>query len=148
LIDIILGVDHKSEHGKKFLLEQRDYMPKQHRDFLTYVENHFKTHSLKTFAMANLEVFLEYNCAVKELRTFRQAHYKLVHDYIVKFIKTPEEIEKGSGGLMFKELSQYIKDTSNTTIVNVPMKTTESNLWLWLCGTICVAYVLSQVLQH
>lgn len=145
LIDVILGVEHESEHGKKFLLEQRDYMPKSHRDFLKYVENHFKSNSLKMIATRNLKVLLEYNCAVKELKTFRQAHYKLVHDYIVKFIKTPEEIEKGSGGLMFKELSQYIKDTGNTQLQRVSNNANNTNWLLWLCGTIFVAYVVSQI---
>lgn len=145
LIDIILGVEHESEHGKKFLFEQRDYMPKSHRNFLKYVEDHFKTNSLKTIAMKNLEVFLEYNCAVKELKVFRQAHYKLVHDYIVKFIKTPEEVEKGSGGLMFKELAQYIKDTGNTQLQRVSDNVSNNNWLLWLCGTIFVAYIVSQI---
>lgn len=162
LMDIILSIDHESEHGKKFLLEQREYMPLAHRNFLEYVQTHFNMYPLKNLTN-NAEILKEYNLTITSLRSFRQAHYQLVHNYIVKFIRTPEEIEKGSGGLMFGELTQFIKDTkrivtlnsqqntlsdeniSETTVDVSPAENTKNNKWwLWTYGTIVVGFIIYQ----
>lgn len=136
LIDIILGIIHESEHGSRFLLDQRKYMPKMHRDFLTDMEKFFSDNSLKQMATTNELLKTNFNNAVKKMTTFRNAHTKLVHKYIVRFItgNDPSE-EQGVGGLMFSELAIYTRDTERAHILEIQMP--RNNNWhdwqLWLC---------------
>lgn len=147
LIDVILEIAHESEHGKQFLADQRNYMPKKHRDFLQYVETHFQKKSLRLDVTKHPNLLSNYNDAISALKIFRQARYRLVHDYVVKFVKQPEE-EVGVGGLMFKELVQYIKDTKNSEFkknLNSSNKVSTNNWWLWLVGIGIIAYCISKI---
>lgn len=122
--DIFLGVEHESEHGKKFLLDQRAYMPQKHQNFLSDLASIYKGQSLKSMVIDyNDEVVLNhYNMAVDALMEFRSSHYKLVHNYVIKFIKNPDINtnniygEKGSGSLPTEQLKEFIEDTDRTKL--------------------------------
>jgi indoleamine 2,3-dioxygenase len=122
--DIFLGVEHKSEHGRKFLLDQRTYMPQKHQNFLSDLASIYEKKTLKLIVTEyNDKVVLNhYNMAVDALMEFRSSHYKLVHNYVIKFIKNPDfntnniYEEKGSGGLPTEQLKEFIDDTDRTKL--------------------------------
>ena len=51
-LDISLGVTHESTKSQEFLLAMREYMPRQHRDFLTYME---QVACIRQFIISGLE---------------------------------------------------------------------------------------------
>jgi hypothetical protein len=54
-LDIMLGINHKSTKSRIFLQAMREYMHKQHREFLGYVE---QVACLREFVMAGVEFHL------------------------------------------------------------------------------------------
>jgi hypothetical protein len=162
LIDIVLGVKHESEHGTKFLLDQRKYMPKLHREFLTNLEVFFGKKPMKDLVKYDDIYAKEYNDIIGLLHIFRKDHYRLVHTYIIKFInkKTNDELEenveanlkKGVGGLMFKELTMYAVDTIKNKIKypvdNIKYIYITNNELFWLTGTICIAFIFAGIFSN
>jgi hypothetical protein len=104
--DAFLGVVHEEEHSRKFLKKMKQYMPKQHRDYLEMV---LGLPSLKNYVnnSQNDKVIKEYNNCLKQLTYFRNAHLELVHTYIMKFVESKDDTveqnknaqgRKGTGG--------------------------------------------------
>ena len=117
LIDRMFAVKHEKDSVKNFLKDMHNYMPRQHRKFLEYVENQYEHYSLKDYCMdQNLSEV--YNQCLSELENFRKAHFGLVHTYILPFIEQMAHGEaKGTGGTELKKfLSATIDDTKSTQI--------------------------------
>jgi len=97
LWDAFLGIEHV-EHGKEFLLEMREYMPKLHRD---YLDEFSKNCILKYYIKRNRDVDIleKYKECIDSVTLFRKRHLQIVHDYIVK-MKNENNIhgDKGTGG--------------------------------------------------
>lgn len=84
-LDGLLGITHTHDELYTYLQEMRDYMPTEHRNFLSYVE---QTSSLRAFVQANMANFPElktlYNSAVSLINRFRQTHLGYAASYIQK----------------------------------------------------------------
>lgn len=87
--DVFLGVPHESEHGTKFLLDQRAYMPQKHQNFLNELQIKYSNDYIKNLVLKfnDEELTSSYDKCIDSLKMFRQAHYNIVHKYIVKFIE-------------------------------------------------------------
>lgn len=141
VLDALFGVEHV-DHGKNFLLEMRDYMPKSHKEFLEEIEKESK---LKQFILNsnNAKLTALFNECLAKLEIFRGVHLNIVHQYIYKFIenkdnkKEEKEVEedknvnedKGTGGTDPKEfLGSVIKNVSLTKIKKDDVKMHSANL--------------------
>lgn len=95
-LEIGLGIPHQEDHSATFLLEMRRYMPPAHRSFLS---------ALERTAPAFVEFCEKYPqlqglrraCAL-ELQHFRNAHLKLVSQYILAHTSQSGPGHTGTGG--------------------------------------------------
>jgi hypothetical protein len=97
--DITLGITHDSEKSRDFLLAMRDYMVKEHRSFLTFLEqkvflrsfveeqislvtnNTMALHSMQELCILSLRD--AYDECINGLKDFRTAHLNVVAEYII-----------------------------------------------------------------
>lgn len=120
-IDIVLNIPHDSEHGVKFLAEQRKYMPKKHQKFLIDLEQKHKNLPLRELVdIINDDALLEeYNNTVNSLKLFRLAHYNIVHKYVDQFIETKKWYIKlidsvfGERSKVAKQLKSFVKNVNS-----------------------------------
>lgn len=118
-IDIFVGVEHDSDsdHGIKFLKDQRKYMPEKHQQYLIFLEQKYTNRG--NIYPDSEEILFARNNTLKALTEFRKTHYGIVHKYIVKFTKIESmqhnnvHGEKGAGGMLTTQLEEYIADTRN-----------------------------------
>lgn len=164
-LDIFLDVEHYSEHGKKFLFDQRSYMPAKHVNYLNDLHDVYKTRKLRNIVEEydDEDVTSAYNDALEKLRLFRLAHFQLVHKYVIKFvtkldpkvdIATNTNGKAGTGGLPTEQLKEFIVDTNvSKTGDNYKMERTMRKLlfsdksrdllnwkhvfWLWPLSIVC-----------
>lgn len=134
-IDTFFNIDHGVQHATDFLASQRVYMPIKHQEYLNnlariYSNNYLKT---KVCEFNDPDIMIAYNNAVDALVRFRQTHYNIVHTYITRHInasKSNAQIAtvleannihgtKGSGGLAIPQLVDFIRDTQNTRISDI-----------------------------
>jgi hypothetical protein len=116
-IDIVLGIPHDSEHGVKFLADQRKYMPKKHQQFLIDLEKKYSKLPIREVVMTINDPSLTsvYNDSVSALKNFRMAHYSIVHKYIVQFIETKKWYVKlcddmfGQNSKVSKNIRELVK---------------------------------------
>ena len=98
--ELFLGLQHSNSKDHDFVMSMRDYMPGQHRKFLTMLEN---MPSVKDFCTRSNDSDLVqwYNNVVEQLASFQSYHIKLVTSYIVNQVKptAPTHLDKkGTGG--------------------------------------------------
>jgi len=133
--DIVMGVKHDVHHETKFLKEQRKYMPEKHQKFLEFLENKFvpNWHLNQHF---NGNIVGLYNDAVDSLAKFRERHFGIVHNYIIRFTnnanmqKNNVHGDKGAGGLAMEQLKDYINDTRKSITNNIRKNNlTAFNFW-------------------
>ena len=114
LWDAFLGVEHV-DHGKEFLMEMREYMPKLHRE---YLEEFSKNCVLKDYIKRNrdVDVLEKYKECVDSVTLFRKRHLQIVHDYIVR-MKNKNNIhgDKGTGGTPLRTFLSGLIDHVKTT---------------------------------
>lgn len=127
-IDIVLNIPHDSAHGVKFLAEQRKYMPIKHQQFLIDLEKKYNSIPLKEIIeiIDDNELTVQYNKTIDSLRTFRVAHYNIVHKYVNQFIETKQWYIK----LLESLFGQYGKTTIyvKTMIRNLKKNINKNNL--------------------
>jgi len=117
LYDAVLDVEHEGQ-SKDFLMEMRDYMPEIHRNLLEDIES---VGGIKSI-VSNFggDILKKYDESVNLLVNFRKTHMRIVHTYILRFVKIVKNSEsstnvhgnKGTGGTdphVF--LSKVISDT-------------------------------------
>ncbi|KAK5978289.1 Tryptophan 2 3-dioxygenase [Trichostrongylus colubriformis] len=98
LIDAFLGVEHSGKE-KAFLTEQREYMPREHRELIFWVE-------AETPVQKSTEGRHQ---ALKALNTFRSMHLNTV----ALFILTQKEKSSkatGTGGTSFMQFLKSVRD--------------------------------------
>lgn len=104
-IQTILGVKHKKSLLTEHLDVMREYMPSEHRSFLTSLEsiNNFRDYALADSTLKDI-----YNDCLSELIIFRELHLHYAVEYIHKKVPDPT----GTGGTPFmKWLSQLVEET-------------------------------------
>lgn len=105
-IQTALGVHHSNSMLLEHLSEMRQYMPKQHRNFLTSLENNLGD-DLRIAAIRGDLVEI-YNECLLQFINFRKQHLQYAVDYIQKKVVNPT----GTGGTPFVPwLSLLIKET-------------------------------------
>lgn len=97
VLDILFGV-------KKFdfLIENRNYMPKDHRDLLSWLES-------KEIGRWRADLETLFCLGAEELAKFRMRHIGLVHYYIVSFSKESKGTGGSSPAVLLKEIHEETK---------------------------------------
>ena len=101
-LDALLNITHEDDPLKAYLLEMRDYMPPQHREFLSQLEKEtgLRDYIIKT---KNKELTAAYNHCVKKVEAFRTLHLQYAARYIHQQSQSdsanPTDI--GTGGTPF-----------------------------------------------
>lgn len=146
VFDIFLGVNHAptplepgaSEAEKKeyevakashdFLLEQRDHMPTQHREFLQALEKQLKQPRDYIARSGNPEMVRCFNDIIDAITVFRSEHFILVSRYIIAQIpssgeadtKSNEENATGTGGTALASFLKKVRADAENAKLPVP----------------------------
>lgn len=103
-LDAVFGITHEEDLLRKYLHEMRDYMPKEHRQFLNSLENR---PSIRQFVSDKRTIISElchaYNACVELIFRFRETHLRYAATYINKQAQTSlaNPTETGTGGTPF-----------------------------------------------
>jgi len=103
-LDAVLGVVHKNDFMKAYLLEMRDYMPEKHRQFIEALE---KRPSLRDLISqkykTNQDIVSGYNACIEWIDKFRTLHLSYAVSYIEKQheVGTHNPTKIGTGGTPF-----------------------------------------------
>ena len=113
-LDGFLGVGHKDDPLKAYLMEMRLYMPPAHRRFLEAAESGPSTRDFVTARQAHSELERTYNECVDWVEKFRSKHLEYAVSYIAKQAQVdpsnPSQV--GTGGTPFvKYLTKHRDET-------------------------------------
>ncbi len=116
-IDATLGIGHKEDTLRTYLMEMRTYMPPAHREFVESLE---ARESVRPFVeRANIGELTEvYNACVEEVERFRALHLEYAAAYIFRQgqtdAKNPHAV--GTGGTPFMP---YLKKHRDETAEHI-----------------------------
>lgn len=119
-LDTLLEIEHADDPLKAYLLEMRNYMPPEHRDFLNGLA---KGPSVRAFVIREAsrtpELAAAYNACVRLIERFRAIHLQYAASYIHQQAQTgqanPTEI--GTGGTPFmRYLDKHKQETERFLI--------------------------------
>lgn len=100
-----LGVEHQATQLTHYLSAIRSYMPRQHQNFV----NELTTDTLRNYCKEHLHLQDAYNHCLRQVTTFRRAHFYYARTYI--FEKSTEPT--GTGGTAFMQfLNMLIEETN------------------------------------
>ncbi|HLK59983.1 MAG TPA: hypothetical protein VKU00_25710, partial [Chthonomonadaceae bacterium] len=122
-LDAVLGVEHKDDPLKAYLLEMRDYMPPRHRAFLAHIEEGPSVREAVLAQQAACPALSTvYNACVSLVEQFRSLHLQYAAQYIFKQAQTdnanPSQV--GTGGTPF--MAYLKKHRDETTEHALPEK--------------------------
>lgn len=105
-----------NESRNAYLMEMRQYMPREHREFLSMLEKHSITRQYVKSHESNKELVEAYDNCIKELRDFRTRHIQVVMRYIsLQSRKANTGVglaqSKGDVGTGGTELMPFLKQT-------------------------------------
>lgn len=112
-MDAALGIAHKDDFMKHYLLEMREYMPPGHRKFIETVE---QVPSIRTFVTeqmkSNTSLQGVYDHCVQMVENFRTKHIEYARNYIYKQSQTSDSNPHavGTGGTPFIPYLQKHRD--------------------------------------
>lgn len=113
--DAALGVTHKEDELGVYLREMRDYMPKEHRQFLERLERAPQTRTLiKERYLSQAGMKDAFNACVKGIERFRLRHLEYASSYIDKQtqVDPANPTKVGTGGTPFMiYLGKHRKET-------------------------------------
>ena len=109
IFDELFGIKHK----KNLLIEMREYMPKEHRDFISDVSDWSNGTKLNDFVIGceDEDLTRAFDEALKSIVEFRSYHIQIVTSYIVSQSKNIDK-EKGTGS---SELIPFLKTLRDET---------------------------------
>ncbi|NIO03669.1 MAG: hypothetical protein GTN74_03375 [Proteobacteria bacterium] len=119
-LDAALGIDHKDDPLRAYLMEMRDYMPPKHREFIQTIE---QGPSIRVFVIENREhhpgLRESYNRCVRLIERFRARHLEYAGRYIQKQSQhhpsNPTEV--GTGGTPFMVYLKKHRDETSTHLI-------------------------------
>lgn len=115
-LDGLLGIKHAQGELYHYLQEMREYMPPEHREFVSYIEN---ASHLRTFVQANMQFRDLYNACVSLVNRFRQTHLSYAAAYIQKqhqdSANNPNAV--GTGGTPFMDYLKKHKDETESFLL-------------------------------
>lgn len=104
-----LGVKHQATQLTHYLSAIRSYMPQQHQDFV----NQLTTDVLRDYCKQHLHLQDAYNHCLRQVTTFRRAHFYYARTYI--FEKTTEPT--GTGGTAFMQFLNVLIDETHAHLL-------------------------------
>ncbi len=116
-LDAVLGIGHKEDMLRTYLVEMRTYMPPNHREFIESIE---ARGSVRPFVerAGNAGLTAIYNACVEHVERFRALHLQYAATYIFRQAQTdaknPHAV--GTGGTPFM---QYLKKHRDETAEHV-----------------------------
>lgn len=123
-LDIFLGVDAFTHgHGssppkneKTFLARMQTYMSRHHRAFLTHLSSNPRPLRALVLASEDTNLMEAYNCAVRALKEFRDAHMVIVGVYIVGPARAAAKVAAAAAAAT-EEGKKALKGTGGTDLV-------------------------------
>ncbi|MCS6962345.1 MAG: indoleamine 2,3-dioxygenase [Deltaproteobacteria bacterium] len=112
-LDAFFGIEHEDDPLKTYLLEMRDYMPVEHKNFLEKLE---KKGSIRGLVISSNDKNIQelYNACIKEIEEFRTTHLNFASEYIFNQNQTYSNPTKiGTGGTPFMD---YLKKHRDETL--------------------------------
>ncbi|MBI4528578.1 MAG: indoleamine 2,3-dioxygenase [Deltaproteobacteria bacterium] len=102
-LDAALGISHKDDPLRPYLIEMRDYMPPEHRRFIQAMET---GPAIRQYVLAHKDngpLREAYNQCVDLLQLFRSTHLEYARTYIQKQSQRSQQnpVEVGTGGTPF-----------------------------------------------
>jgi indoleamine 2,3-dioxygenase len=113
VLDAVFGITHADDPLRQYLLEMREYMPKEHRMFLEDVEKKLSLRSVLSSAPSTVKD--GYNQVIYLIEQFRTTHLKYAVSYIANQAQTSSKNSTavGTGGTPFvKYLTKHRDETS------------------------------------
>jgi indoleamine 2,3-dioxygenase len=110
-LDAMLGVGHKEDILRTYLMEMRTYMPPAHRAFIESLEAHGPVRSF--VQRSNRARMVEvYNACVEGVERFRSLHLEYAAAYIFRQAQTDEKNPHavGTGGTPFMQYLRKHRD--------------------------------------
>lgn len=122
-LDGFLGVGHKDDPLKAYLMEMRQYMPPQHRFFLEATEAGPSTRDFVTANLAEPQLEQIYNQCVEWVEKFRTKHLEYAVSYIAnqaqRDASNPSQV--GTGGTPFVQyLTKHRDETGEHKLRPTP----------------------------
>lgn len=115
-LDGMLGIKHAQGELYHYLQEMREYMPPEHREFLSSIEN---ASQVRSFVQANPGLRESYNMCVSLVNRFRQTHLSYAAAYIQKqqqdSATNPNAV--GTGGTPFMNYLKKHKDETGSFLL-------------------------------
>lgn len=133
-LDILLGIEHfpmghKGSEGKKistqsgsnsFINDMRNYMPKEHREFLEHLT---QVSNIRDFVLSNSsneKLTLAYDACLAMLKSFRDKHIQIVTRYIILQANKKSSTTKSKvlrNGLSKTQGKKEQKGTGGTSLI-------------------------------
>jgi indoleamine 2,3-dioxygenase len=113
-----LGIKHQDSMLTHHLMEMRDYMPSEHRQFLSNLEEQAANTSSEGVGLRNLalkdDVLKEiYNQCVEEIIAFRNKHFEYAVNYISKKVENPS----GTGGTPYIPWLKQLREETESLLI-------------------------------
>lgn len=112
VLDAVFGITHADDPLRQYLLEMREYMPREHRAFLEDIEKKPNLRSILKNAPTSIKD--GYNQVISLIEQFRSTHLKYAASYIANQSQTSANNSNsvGTGGTPFmKYLTKHRDET-------------------------------------
>jgi len=118
-LDAALGVTHRADPLRPYLLEMRTYMPPAHRDFIKVVEDGPQVRDYVIENRQDATLRDAYNQCLRQLERFRSQHLEYAANYIQKQSLTSpyNPTERGTGGTPFLPYLKKHRDETAEQVI-------------------------------
>ncbi len=116
-LDAVLGITHKEDMLRTYLMEMRAYMPANHREFIASLESRGSIRAFVERAQ-HAKLTTMYNGCVEHVERFRALHLEYASTYIFRQAQTDAKNPNavGTGGTPFM---QYLKKHRDETAEHI-----------------------------